>query len=152
MITAYLFGGWRRTVQIAAANQAKSDFLASMSHEIRTPLNAILGYAQLMQRDAGLPPEQRDAVAGISASGQHLLGLINEILDLSKIEAGRMELNPVDFDLAALANGLAATFRPLCAQKKIGFRVVIDRRPAHRRARRRRQIAPGADQPASATR
>jgi CheY-like chemotaxis protein len=94
-----------------------------MSHEIRTPLNAILGYTQLMQRDASLPPEQRDAVSGITSSGKHLLGLINEILDLSKIEAGRMELNPVDFDLTALASGLAATFRPLCAQKRIGFRL-----------------------------
>jgi signal transduction histidine kinase/CheY-like chemotaxis protein len=125
LTAAYLFGGWRRTVQIAAANQAKSDFLASMSHEIRTPLNAILGYAQIMQHDATLPPEQRDSISGISASGKHLLGLINEILDLSKIEAGRMELNPIDFDLAVLANGLAATFRPLCAQKKISFNLEI---------------------------
>jgi len=132
LISAYLLGGWRRTSQIAAANQAKSDFLASMSHEIRTPLNAILGYAQLMQRDAGLSPEQHDNITGISASGRHLLGLINEILDLSKIEAGRMELNPIDFDLGVLANGLAATFRPLCAQKKIGFRLEIDQATPHR--------------------
>jgi signal transduction histidine kinase/CheY-like chemotaxis protein len=146
LATAYLYGGWRRTMEIAAvnaalqeevtvrqraeaaadkANQAKSDFLASMSHEIRTPLNAILGYTQLMQRDPQLPIEQRDAVGGISASGQHLLGLINEILDLSKIEAGRMELQPVNFDLAMLGNGLAATFRPLCAQKKIRFRLEV---------------------------
>lgn len=155
LATAYLYGGWRRTMEIAAvnaalqeevtvrqraeaaadkANQAKSDFLASMSHEIRTPLNAILGYTQLMQRDAGLPPEQRDAVGGISASGQHLLGLINEILDLSKIEAGRMELQPVNFDLATLGNGLAATFRPLCAQKKIRFRLELERRAPARLA------------------
>lgn len=148
LATAYLYGGWRRTMEIAAvnaalqeevavrqraeaaadkANQAKSDFLASMSHEIRTPLNAILGYTQLMQRDADLPLEQRDAVGGISSSGQHLLGLINEILDLSKIEAGRMELHPVNFDLATLGNGLAATFRPLCAQKRIQFRLEIQR-------------------------
>jgi signal transduction histidine kinase/CheY-like chemotaxis protein len=147
LTVAYLYGGWRRTQQIAAANaalqdevtvrqraeaaaeaanQAKSDFLASMSHEIRTPLNAILGYSQIMQRDRQLTAEQQDAIGSISSSGQHLLGLINEILDLSKIEAGRMELNPVDFDLAALVNGLAATFQPLCAGKRIGFRVVID--------------------------
>jgi len=132
LLTAYLFGNWRRTVEIAAANQAKSDFLASMSHEIRTPLNAILGYTQLMQRDPELPPEQRDSIAGIAASGRHLLGVINEILDLSKIEAGRMELHPIDFDLAVLANGLAATFRPLCAQKKIGFRLDLPPGNHHR--------------------
>jgi len=123
LVAAHLFGVWRRTLIVMAANQAKSDFLANMSHEIRTPLNAILGYSQLLQHDPGLPPEQRDCVAGISASGRHLLGLINEILDLSKIEAGRMELNLIDFDLAVLADSLAATFRPLCAQKKIGFRL-----------------------------
>ncbi|HXI71210.1 MAG TPA: CHASE domain-containing protein [Verrucomicrobiae bacterium] len=147
LTVAYLYGGWRRTQQIAAANaalqvevavrqraeaaaeaanQAKSDFLANMSHEIRTPLNAILGYSQILQRDRQLSGEQRDAIGGISASGQHLLGLINEILDLSKIEAGRMELNPVDFDLAALGQGLTATFQPLCAGKRIDFRVVFD--------------------------
>lgn len=147
LTAAYLYGGWWRTQEIAAANtalqeevtvrqraeaaaesanQAKSDFLASMSHEIRTPLNAILGYSQIMQRDRQLTAEQKDAIGSISASGQHLLGLINEILDLSKIEAGRMELNPVDFDLAALGQGLTATFQPLCAAKRIGFRVVFD--------------------------
>jgi len=144
LTAAYVFGGWRRTRQIAAANaalqeevverqraeaeagaanRAKSDFLASMSHEIRTPLNAILGYTQLMQREARLLPEQRDAVAAIHASGRHLLGLINEILDLAKIEAGRMELNPVDFELKTLADELTATFRPLCAEKRIRFRL-----------------------------
>ncbi len=144
LTAAYVFGGWRRSQQIAAANaalqeevavrqraeaeaeaanRAKSDFLASMSHEIRTPLNAILGYTQLMQREARLLPEQRDAIVAINVSGRHLLGLINEILDLSKIEAGRMELNPVDFDLRTLADELTATFRPLCAEKRIRFRL-----------------------------
>jgi signal transduction histidine kinase/CheY-like chemotaxis protein len=145
--TAYLFGGWRRNEEItlanatlreevkirqraeaaaAAANEAKSDFLASMSHEIRTPLNAILGYAQLMRRDSQLSNEQRDSIHGIFTGGHHLLGLINEILDLSKIEAGRMELNPVHFDLEVLGRSLATTIKPLCAQKRIGFRFQID--------------------------
>jgi signal transduction histidine kinase/CheY-like chemotaxis protein len=146
LTTAYLYGGWRSSQEVAQANQAlreevvireraekaaataneaKSDFLASMSHEIRTPLNAILGYAQLMQREAQLSPEQRDTIGGITVSGQHLLGLINEILDLSKIEAGRAELNPTDFDLAMLARGLEMTFQPLCAQKRIQFRAMV---------------------------
>ena len=76
-----------------SANQAKSDFLANMSHEMRTPLNGILGFTQLLQRDTGATPEERaDYLATIHSSGQHLLELINDILDLSKVEAGRMEI------------------------------------------------------------
>ena len=80
----------------------------------------------ILQRDRFLSAEQRDAINGIGQSGQHLLGLINEILDLAKIEAGRMELNPVNFDLESLGRGLAATFQPLCIRKRIGFRVVFE--------------------------
>ncbi|HEY2081840.1 MAG TPA: CHASE domain-containing protein [Verrucomicrobiae bacterium] len=150
LTAAYLYQGWRRATELAAvntslqeevivrkraeaaaadANQAKSDFLANMSHEIRTPLNAILGYIQLMQRDLTLTRGQRDWISGISASGRHLLGVINEILDLSKIEARQMELKPVDFDVVTLARELAAAFRPSCAEKRIGFRLDIPEHP-----------------------
>ncbi len=122
----------RAEAAAAAANKAKSDFLTSMSHEIRTPLNAILGYTQLMRRDAHLAPEQRDATLGIQTSGQHLLGLINEVLDLAKIEAGRMELVPADFDLGQLAASIATTFRPLCFQKRLSFRLELAPLPSHR--------------------
>jgi signal transduction histidine kinase len=147
LATAYLNSVWLRTQEAqaanealeeevlvrrraeaaaAAANQAKSDFLANMSHEIRTPLNAILGYTHLMRREHDASPETREAVEGISANGQHLLGLVNEVLDLAKIEAGRMDLAPADFDLQKVARHLTATFKPLCAQRRICFRIEID--------------------------
>jgi signal transduction histidine kinase/CheY-like chemotaxis protein len=85
-------------------NQAKSTFLANMSHELRTPLNAILGFTQIMQRDAHRTIEKShlDHLRIISRSGEHLLSLINDVLDMSKIEAGRIELNPHSFDLGRL--------------------------------------------------
>ena len=108
------------------ANQAKSVFLANMSHEIRTPMNAILGYAQLLQDDRELSPQQHKAVGTIHTSGIHLLALINDVLDLSKIEAGRLELNPVDFDLGGLVQGLATMFEWRCAQQDLRWRVEMD--------------------------
>jgi signal transduction histidine kinase/ligand-binding sensor domain-containing protein/DNA-binding response OmpR family regulator len=105
------------------ANRAKSLFLANMSHEIRTPLNAILGYAQILQRDPDLPPTHRNAVGTIDRSGNHLLALINEILDLSKIESGRMELAEADFDLAELVAELSGMFELRCRQNGLGWRV-----------------------------
>jgi signal transduction histidine kinase/CheY-like chemotaxis protein len=106
-----------------AANRAKSEFLANMSHEIRTPMNAILGYSQILLRDGSLHPFQRDALATISSSCDHLLHLINEILDLSKIDAGRMELEPVDFDLVALVRELTALFQHPCEERQLGLRI-----------------------------
>ncbi|HRI15454.1 MAG TPA: ATP-binding protein [Verrucomicrobiota bacterium] len=107
------------------ANAAKSQFLANMSHEIRTPMNAILGYSQLLERAPDLPAAHRPAVATIGGSGNHLLGLINDILDLSKIEAGRMELRVAEFDLGALVDDVAAMFRKKAEEKGLSFAVGI---------------------------
>ena len=103
------------------ANRSKSIFLANMSHEIRTPMNAILGYAQILQRDPSLDIKQKNAVRTIETSGNHLLELINDILDISKIEAGQIELNLTDFNLNSLLEGLATMFREHCQFKKIGI-------------------------------
>jgi signal transduction histidine kinase len=89
-----------------AANRAKSEFLANMSHELRTPLNAILGFTQVINRDPYLSHELQENLGIISRSGEHLLGLINEILDLSKIEAGRFTLHQNDFDLYRLLDAI----------------------------------------------
>jgi PAS domain S-box-containing protein len=109
-----------------AANRAKSVFLSTMSHEIRTPMNAILGYAQLMLRDPKLGADAQTNLKIIGRSGEHLLAIINEILDMSKIEAGRTELNPVTFDLARLLEDLAAMFRQRAGAKALLFEMVSD--------------------------
>ena len=85
-----------------AATRAKSEFLANMSHELRTPLNGVLGYAQLLQRDRTLIPAQREALDAIAQCGSHLLDLINDVLDLSKIEAGRIDIEATPTDLVQL--------------------------------------------------
>ena len=113
----------RAEAQAETANRAKSAFLANMSHEIRTPLNAILGYSQILLRRDPLDPFQRDAVQTIAGSSSHLLHLINEILDLSKIDAGRMEVARADFDLPALVREIAVMFQPLCEEKQLALRV-----------------------------
>jgi PAS domain S-box-containing protein len=94
-----------------AATRAKSLFLANMSHEIRTPMNAILGYAQLLRRDARLAPEQQQQLEVIQRSGDHLLGLIDDILELSRVDAGRAALAVAPFDLWSLIRGLEPGFR-----------------------------------------
>jgi signal transduction histidine kinase/ligand-binding sensor domain-containing protein/CheY-like chemotaxis protein len=105
-----------------AANRAKSVFLANMSHELRTPLNAILGFAQLMGRDANLNLNQQENLEIINRSGEHLLGLINEVLDLSKIEAGRMRLQEGSFDLYRLLDGVEEMFRMRAEKKGLELR------------------------------
>ena len=84
------------------ANKAKSSFLANMSHELRTPLNAVLGFTQLMQRDKSTSPSQLESLAIIGRSGEHLLSLINDVLDMSKIEAGHIDLNAQSFNFHRL--------------------------------------------------
>ena len=101
------------------ANQAKSEFLANMSHELRSPLNAILGFTQLLHRSAGLTPEQQENLSIISRSGDHLLTLINNVLDLAKIEAGRTTLHTIDFDLHQLLNDITNLFRLKAAEQHL---------------------------------
>jgi len=108
-----------------AANHAKSAFLANMSHEIRTPMNAILGFSQLMLRDQGLTTKQNQYLGTINRSGEHLLALINDILEMSKIEAGRTTLNPVTFDLPDLLKDLEMMFRVRTDAKKLSFFVEL---------------------------
>src|SRR5688500_17158110 len=105
------------------ANRAKSVFLANMSHEIRTPMNAILGFSQLMLRDRDLTPRQSQYLGTINRSGEHLLALINDILEMSKIEAGRTTLNASTFDLPVLLKDLEMMFRVRTDEKKISFSV-----------------------------
>lgn len=102
-----------------SANRAKSDFLANMSHELRTPLNGILGYAQILKRDKNLTNSQKDSVGIIHQCGDHLLNLINDILDLSKIEARKMELHPTDFHFPEFLEGIAEICRIRAEQKGI---------------------------------
>ena len=109
-----------------AANRAKSIFLANMSHEIRTPLNAILGFSQILGRDPSLSPQQREQLETINRSGEFLLNLINDILEISKIEAGRMALNPVDFDLWALIGDLTLLFQPRAEAKHLTLTAQIE--------------------------
>jgi len=104
-----------------AANRAKSVFLANMSHELRTPMNAILGYSQLMQRDAALRPEQLEYLNTINRSGEHLLALINDVLEISKIEARRITLDPVTFDIHELLHDIEKMFRVRTATKGLRF-------------------------------
>lgn len=123
-----------RQLELAAANaetanRAKSTFLSTMSHEIRTPLNAILGYAQLTLRDTTLGTDSKANLKVIGRSGEHLLALINEVLDMSKIEAGRAELNPMTFHLPNMLNDLAAMFHLRAEAKALQFEMVVSGEP-----------------------
>ncbi|WP_299488199.1 GAF domain-containing protein [Acaryochloris sp. IP29b_bin.137] len=106
-----------------AANQAKSTFLANMSHELRTPLNAILEFSHLLTRDQNLTPEQKQTLSTINRSGTHLLNLINDVLEMSKIEAGRVFLNFKDCDLLYLLDSLQEMFTLKAESKGLTLKV-----------------------------
>ena len=108
-----------------AATRAKSEFLANMSHELRTPLNGVLGYAQLLHRDPTVTARQREALDAIIKSGSHLLDVINEILDLSKIEAGRLETQATATDLVQLAGDVRQLMGEAAGRKQLGLRTSI---------------------------
>ncbi len=109
-----------------SANRAKSKFLANMSHELRTPLNGILGYTQILHRDPNLTERQQKAVEVMHRSGEHLLMMINDILDLSKIEAGKVELEPADFYLPGFLKTIVEIARIRSQQKEISFEYETD--------------------------
>lgn len=110
-----------------AATQAKSQFLATMSHELRTPMNAIIGFSEVLL-DPEMPVDEgtrKQFLENILNAGRHLLSLINDILDLSKVEAGKMELHPEDFDIAACLEGIYSVVRPLAQKKNQTLELVV---------------------------
>jgi len=120
---------WVRLIKAKAAaedaSRAKSDFLAAMSHEIRTPLNGILGMAQAMEAD-GVARRHKNHLRVIRSSGQTLLAILDDVLDLSKVEAGQMKIEPREFDLEHVARGATATFAAQAAKKGLSFDFTID--------------------------
>ncbi len=121
-----------RTLELSAAkeraevaNSAKSQFLARMSHELRTPLNAVMGYAQLLKMDDAVTPKQRSGLDIIHSSGQHLLTLIVDILDLSRIEAGKAELRLAPMELVPRLNAVADILRVMASSKQIALELAL---------------------------
>jgi len=104
------------------ANQAKSAFLSSMSHELRTPMNAILGFAQILEYDGGLDAEHQDSVREILRAGHHLLELINEVLDLARVEAGRLELSLEPVEIGPVVEECVGLIQPLAQKRAIRIR------------------------------
>ena len=130
--------------QLEVASQHKSQFLANMSHELRTPLNAILGYTELMADGiyGQLPEKTMGVLKRLESNGRHLLGLINDVLDLSKIEAGQLVLELSDYSLEDIAQTVRSTLEPLAADKKLSFKVEVSPKlpPGHGDGRRLTQV------------
>jgi two-component system, NtrC family, sensor kinase len=116
-----------RTHELQIASQHKSQFLANMSHELRTPLNAVLGYTELIQDQiyGAVPDKIREVLDRVQKSGRHLLGLINDVLDLSKIEAGQLVLSSNDFTFEGVTQTAAAAMGSLAAEKNLHLRVDV---------------------------
>ena len=117
----------RAKEEAESATRMKSAFLANMSHEIRTPMNAILGFTELLLRDGSLSDQQRHYLSTVSRSGEHLLELINDVLETSKIEAGQMQLNPTTFDIRLMLDYLDSMFRQKIEDKSLAFTVDTNR-------------------------
>ncbi|MEG5040679.1 MULTISPECIES: GAF domain-containing protein [unclassified Microcoleus] len=115
----------KAVVAADTANRAKSEFLSSMSHELRTPLNAILGFSQVMVRDSSLNNQHQQHLEIINRAGEHLLSLINDILEMSKIEAGRTQLNESSFNLMRLLKTLEEMFRLKAKSKKLQLNLEV---------------------------
>jgi signal transduction histidine kinase len=111
-----------RTAELAAANRARSDFLSSMSHELRTPLNGILGYAQILERSTGVSAADKEGARVIRKSGDHLLALINDVLDLARIEAGSFELLPGKVHVPFIVRTVTDVCRVRAESKGLSFR------------------------------
>ncbi|MEL6496591.1 MAG: ATP-binding protein, partial [Cyanobacteria bacterium J06623_7] len=107
------------------ANRSKTEFLANISHELRTPLNAIIGFSQLMNRDPAMNPQQQETINIINRSGEHLLEMINEVLEMSKIEAGKTELHLADVDLNLMLNTLSSMLGMRAKSKNLDL--IVDR-------------------------
>lgn len=118
----------RANLSLHEMNKIKNEFLATMSHELRTPLNSILGFSDVLEAAENLTDKQRKYVTNIRGSGHNLLTLINDILDLAKIEAGRMELHITQFSLDELVDRLVTSMRPLSEKKNISLQWSVDPR------------------------
>jgi signal transduction histidine kinase len=132
----------RANMALYESNRLKSDFLATMSHELRTPLNSILGFSDLMLANPELSEKLRRWAGNVQTSGKQLLNLINDLLDLAKIEAGKMEVRPEAVDVADTVDGLVAMFRPLAEKKNVELRgaSTADLPPVQQDAGKLRQI------------